>query len=74
MRTTTETLRTQKGVNYLGVRLDCKLTYWTQNPHFAGKVSKITFELSRLMANTGGPKQKKTFYTDHTNLLYGAEL
>lgn len=36
-----------------------RTTTETQNPHFAEKVFKITFELSRLMANTGGPKQKK---------------
>ncbi len=77
MRTITETLRTQKVVNYLGVRIDSRLTYWAQIQHAAKKASIITSQLSRLMSNIGGPRQEKRKLLMSTTLnvlLYGAEL
>ncbi len=77
MQTTTDILKTQKAVNYLGVRLDPRLTFWVQIQHAAGKAAKITSQLSRLMANIGGPSQEKRkllMSTTISVLLYGAEI
>nr|AMS38369.1 hypothetical protein [Bactrocera tryoni] len=77
MHTTTDILRTKKAVNYLGVRLDPRLTFWVQIQHAAGKAAKITSQLSRLMANIGGPSQEKRkllMSTTISVLLYGAEI
>ena len=53
VQTTADTLSTPKAVNYLGVRLNPRLTFWVQIQHEAGKAAKINSELSRLMANIG---------------------
>ena len=46
---------TTKGVKYLGVRLDSKLSYWEQMKYAADKAAYIMTQLTRLMANVGGP-------------------
>ncbi|OFC59617.1 hypothetical protein BBW68_15035 [Candidatus Erwinia dacicola] len=64
-------------MNYLGIRLDPRLTFWVQIQHAAGKAAKITSQLSRLMANIGGPSQEKRkllMSTTISVLLYGAEI
>lgn len=70
-------LVTQKAVKYLGLRLDCRLTYWAQIQHAATKAAKVTGMLSRLMANIGGPTQSKRkliMATTTSILLYGSEI
>ena len=53
------TLMRRKVGNYLGSRLDSKLTFYTQIQHAATKAAKVTSLLSRLMANIGGPVQSR---------------
>lgn len=70
-------LSTKKTVNYLGVRLDPKLTYMNQIRHATTKAAKITGQLSRLMANVGGPlpsKRKLLMESCTSILLYGSEI
>lgn len=70
-------LTTKKAVRYLGVRLDSKLSFWAQIQYAAKKAGKVTGLLSKLMANIGGPTQKKRkLLMDTTNsiLLYGCEI
>lgn len=71
------TLTTMKYVKYLGIRLDSKLTYSEQIKYAANKASKITGQLSRLMANIGGPiasKRKLLMEASTSILLYGCEI
>lgn len=71
------TLVTRRALKYLGVRLDCRLTYWAQIQHAAAKAAKVTGMLSRLMANIGGPTQCKRrliMATTNSILLYGSEI
>lgn len=68
---------TQRAVNYLGVRLDPRLTFSAQIQYAAEKAGRVTASLSRLMANIGGPKQSKRNLlaaTVNSILLYGCEL
>ncbi|XP_036317690.1 uncharacterized protein LOC118732668, partial [Rhagoletis pomonella] len=77
MKLTGITLKTQRVIKYLGVRLDPRLTYWAQMQHAAAKAAKATAYLSRLMANIGGPTQSKRKLLMSTTLnilLYGAEI
>lgn len=70
-------LRSQKTINYLGVRLDPKLTYWNQIQYSTSKAAKITSQLCRLMANVGGPspcKRKLLMEACNSILLYGSEI
>lgn len=71
------TLHTKQCVNYLGIRLDPKMTFSNQIQHAATKSAKITAQLSRLMANIGGPTQNKRrllMETSTSILLYGCEV
>lgn len=77
MRICVNTISTQKVVNYLGIRLDNKLSYWAQIKYAAIKAAQATASLSRLMANVGGPvhcKRKLLMSTTQSILLYGCEL
>lgn len=70
-------IRTTKSLKYLGIRLDPKLTYMNQIKHAANKAGKITAQLSRLMANIGGPlpsRRKLLMETCTSILLYGSEI
>lgn len=70
-------LVTRKNLKYLGVRLDCRLTYWPHIKDVATKAAKVAGMLSRLMANIGGPTQsKRKLIMSVTNsiLLYGSEI
>lgn len=71
------TIQTKRCINYLGVRLDPKLTYSNQIQYAANKAAKTTAQLSRLMANVGGPLQNKRrllMETSNSILLYGCEI
>ena len=46
---------TKNSIKYLGVRLDSKLTYSEQIEYATARAARITTQLSRLMANIGGP-------------------
>jgi len=77
MRVLSETIKTSKGLKYLGLRLDSKLTFNTQLEYAAKKAAQTTAQLSRLMANVGGPiysKRKLIMSTTQTILLYGCEI
>lgn len=70
-------IRTKRCVNYLGIRLDPKLTYSNQTQHATTKAAKTTAQLSRLMANVGGPLQNKRrllMEASNSILLYGCEI
>lgn len=70
-------IRTKRFVNYLGIRLDSKLTFSEQVHYAAGKATKITGQLSRLMANIGGPlpnRRKLLMEASNSVLLYGSEI
>lgn len=70
-------ISTKKSVNYLGIRLDSKLTYSDQITYATTKAAKITAQLSRLMANIGGPlptKRKLVMEACNSILLYGCEI
>lgn len=71
------TLTSKRVLNYLGIRLDPKLTFNNQIQFSANKAAKITGKLSRLMANIGGPlprKRKLLMETTNSILLYGCEI
>lgn len=71
------TLHTKRCLNYLGIRLDPKMTYSNQIHHAAAKAARITAQLSRLMANIGGPTQIKRrllMEASSSILLYGCEI
>lgn len=62
---------------YLGITLDTKLTFWPHIQLTSHKAAERTKSLSRLMANTNGPrpcKRKLLMATTHSILLYGAEI
>lgn len=70
-------LTTKSCVKYLGIRLDPKLKYSQQLQYAKGKAAKITAQLSRLMANVGGPlpcKRKLLMEACNSVLLYGCEI
>ena len=50
-----EVIRTKSSVRYLGIRLNLILTFMYQIQDSASKLQKIVGQLSRLMANIGGP-------------------
>lgn len=71
------TIPTKTSVNYLGIRLDSKLTYSNQIQYATNKAAKITAQLSRLMANIGGPlpkKRKLLMEASNSILFYGCEI
>ncbi|KRG07865.1 uncharacterized protein Dmoj_GI25882, partial [Drosophila mojavensis] len=77
MRVSGNLIRTQRTVNYLGVRLDSKLTFWEQLKYATRKTATATGSLSRLMANVDGPTAgKRRLLMEATNaiLLYGSEV
>lgn len=62
---------------YLGVTLDTRLNFWAHIRRAADKAATVIVNLSRLMANIGGPKPAKRrllMATVHAVLLYGAEI
>ncbi|BET02091.1 Reverse transcriptase (RNA-dependent DNA polymerase) [Nesidiocoris tenuis] len=68
---------TKHAVRYLGVILDPKLTFWAHIERVADKGARMVADLSRLMANTRGPKSSKRrllMSTVNSVLLYGAEI
>ncbi|XP_060530457.1 uncharacterized protein LOC132704464 [Cylas formicarius] len=70
-------MATRGEIRYLGVYLDTRLTFWSHIRRAVDKAASKTAALSRLMANTRGPKQKtrKLLMTvTHSILLYGAEI
>lgn len=70
-------VKTKRSIKYLGIRLDTKLTYAEQIRHATTKASKITAQLSRLMANIGGPlpsRRRLLMETCNSILLYGSEI
>lgn len=77
MQIGSETMVTQKSITYLGIRLDPKLTYSAQIHYAATKAAQTTAQLSRLMANIGGPlpsRRKLLMEASNSILLYGCEI
>ena len=71
------TLTTPKVVNYLGIRLNPRLTFWAKIQHAATKAAKVTSLHSGLMANISSPMQnRRRLMLDITDsiLLYGSEV
>ena len=50
-----EVIRTKNSIRYLGIRLDRRLAFMYQIQYSAGEAQKIVGQVSRLMANIGGP-------------------
>ena len=76
-RVDAETIRAKPAVNYLGVRLDTKLSFREQIRYAVEKAGRTTTALSRLMANVGGPtadKRKLLMSVTNSILLYGCEV
>lgn len=72
-----EQIRSNTVVKYLGVHLDTKLNFGEQIRHAAEKANKVSFALSRLMTNVGGPtasKRKLLMSVINSILLYGCEI
>lgn len=70
-------ISTTNSLKYLGIRLDSKLTFSNQIKYATTKAAKITAQLSRLMANVGGPLQsrrKLLMEACNSILLYGSEI
>lgn len=68
---------TKSCIKYLGMRLDTKLTFFKQIEYATTKAAKITAQLSRLMANIGGPlpsRRKMLMEVINSILLYGSEV
>lgn len=77
MTVNTIQMQTRSKVKQLGVTLDVKLTFWPHIKQIAEKAAARVTSLSRLMANTRGPRQGKRrllMSTTHSILLYGAEI
>lgn len=73
----TNLIESKNEVKYLGVTLDTKLTFWPHIRRAAEKAAERVTSLSRLMANTRGPrpgKRRLLMTTAHSILLYGAEI
>lgn len=73
----TDEIETGGEVKYLGVTLDTKMTFWPHIQRTARKAAERIASLSRLMANTNGPrpgKRRLLMSTTHSILLYGAEV
>lgn len=72
-----ETLSTKTSVKYLGITLDSKLTFSAQIHCATTKAAKTTAQLSKLMANIGGPlpsKRRLLMEAANSILLYGCEI
>ena len=72
-----DTVHTKEVVTYLGVKLDSKLIFSKHLKQIANKAMKKTAQLSRLMANTSGPKASKRrllMSVTTSILLYGSEV
>lgn len=77
MRVGTHEIEAGGEVKYLGVTLDTKMTFWPHIQKTARKAAERIASLSRLMANTTGPrpgKRRLLMSTAHSILLYGAEI
>ena len=72
-----EMVRTKNAVKHLGIMFDTKLTFAHHIRQSAEKAAIAVNNLSRIMANTGGPKEgkrKMLMTTVRSILLYGAEI
>lgn len=70
-------VKTAEVLNYLGITLDGKLTFSQHIKRVSDKAARVVAALSRIMANTRGPKPSKRkllMSTVHSILLYGAEI
>ncbi|CAB0007882.1 unnamed protein product [Nesidiocoris tenuis] len=70
-------LQTSEAVRYLGVMVDTKLKFGVHIRRAADKAAKMTTALSRLMANTRGPRASRRrvlMSVVHSILLYGVEV
>lgn len=70
-------IQTKEAVKYLGIMLDGKLSFWNHICKAADKAAKVVSNLSRLMANIGGPtsnKRRLLIKTADAIMLYGAEI
>ena len=71
------TVQARNAVKYLGVTLDNKLTCREHSRTVTDKAAKVTSALSRLMANTTGPRPRKRrllMRATEAVMLYGAEV
>ena len=70
-------VQTKAVIKCLGILLDTKPTFWVQIKRAADKAATVTTALSRIMANTSGPKPSKRrlpMSVTHSVLLYGCLL
>ena len=72
-----QVIETAPAVRYLGVMIDSKLTFWNHISKIADRAARIVNNLSRLMANIGGPsplKRKLLMRVAESVIVYGAEI
>lgn len=72
-----ELVESKPAAKYLGVMIDSKLTFGQHMRQTANKAMVMVANLSRIMANTNGPKSNKRrllMTTVQSSLLYGAEV
>lgn len=72
-----KSVQTKPSAKYLGVTIDTKLTFWEHIRRASDKAASVTAALSRLMANTSGPRASKRrllISVTESILLYGAEI
>lgn len=77
MRVNDMEITTSPTVRYLGVHVDSKLKFGGHIKKVVEKASKAVCQLSRLMPNTGGPRQGRRrllMSVTHSIMLYGAEI
>ena len=70
-------VQTKTAAKYLGVVLDCRLSWWEHIKMVCDKATRVVLSLSRLMGNVGGPRSSKRrllMSTANAILLYGAEV
>jgi hypothetical protein len=70
-------VQTKAAAKYLGVMLDCRLTWWEHIQMVCDRAAMAVASLSGLMANVGGPRSSKRrllMSTVNATLLYGAEV
>lgn len=68
---------TSPAIKYLGVLVDCKITFWRQILYTADKPARMTANLGRLMTNVGGPSSNRwrlLMTAIQSIVLYGSDV
>lgn len=72
-----ETIQAQGATQYLGIKIDSKLSFLEQIKTVANKAATITTNLFKMMQNIDGPrpsKRRMLLSVAQSTMLYGAEI